>query len=204
MKFISRRKEYRLVIRGTEVVKDGYGRPQVQEGETVEFKGGVFYTEDQNLINYLLNHKLYGLKFTSEVGNDPVAIKKYSMVFDDGAEISGPKLVAGFPERNTPDVKGPEMIRGARSTLDKQPTGLPEAKPAQEVEAPKSNIPKFITGDQVEALIDKKLDSFLEKLGSLTIQPKIRNSSQSYHCPECGEEFKSGFAVGKHKKEKHS
>jgi hypothetical protein len=71
-----------------------------------------------------------------------------------------------------------------------------------------------VSKEEVEALIDSKLDSFLEKIGSMIIQvpkekadipePKIKSSKSSFACPICGEVFRSGFQVGAHKKEKHS
>jgi hypothetical protein len=199
MRFISKRKELRIVIRPTEVILDESRRPRVMKGEKVEFKGGTFVTEDRGLIDYLLHHHLYGLQFTSEIGGDPVEIEKHSMVFDDGADLSGPKIVAGFPEMNR--SKPVEMIRGATSTQNKGviPTSGPVVKKTDKVE--KSNT---ITSEEVNALIDSKLDAFLDKIGSLVIQPKIKHSTKQFHCPICGEQFANGFLIGKHKKEKHS
>jgi hypothetical protein len=195
MRFISKRKEFRLIIRPTEVVLDEARRPRVQYGEKVEFRNGVFNTSDKGLIDYLLHHPLYGLQYTSEIGNDPVEIEKHSLVFDDGAEITGPKLVAGRPT---------DMILGARATVD-HPI---QPEPIIFLE----KIPKVITKEEpqftrneVEALIDSKLDAFLEKIGTLVVAPRVKKSRpKEFHCPICGKPFPSGMAVGKHKKEEHS
>jgi hypothetical protein len=181
------------------VILDASQRPQIQYGEKVEFKNGRFDTDDPSLIKYLLSRKDYGVAYTSELGMDPVKIQKQFMVFDDGAELTGPKLVAGFPEKNAPKV--PEMILGARSTVS---APISEAKKEEAVpEVPKVDRPVLVTKKDVEAIIDAKLDAFLEKLGSLTIQPKIKNSIKTFKCPICGEGFSSGFAVGEHKRQKH-
>lgn len=198
MRFISKRKEFRIIIRPTEVIMDESRRPRVLQGERVEFKGGTFHTEDKGLIDFLLRHHLYGLQFTSEIGNDPVEKQKYSMVFDDGAEITGPKIVAGFPEMNR--AKSVEMVRGARATVQSEPRIVPGSI-VKQVEIEKADT---ITTEEINALIDSKLDAFLEKIGSLVIQPKIKHSVKQFHCPICGEQFANGFLIGKHKKEKHS
>ncbi len=197
MVFVSRRKEFRIIIRPTEVIIDESRRPHVVQGEKVEFKNGRFVTEDKSLIDYLLHLPMYGLQFTSELGNDPVAIQKYSMVFDDGAEITGPKVIAGFPERNK--SKPVEMVRGARATVQSEPRILPGSI-VKQIEIEKVDITK----EEINALIDSKLDAFLDKIGSLVIQPKIKHSVKQFHCPICGEQFSNGVLVGKHKKEKHS
>jgi hypothetical protein len=192
MKFVSRRKEFRLIIRPIEVVIDEARRPHVVQGERVEFKNGVFTTEDKGLIDYLIHHPLYGLQYTSEIGNDPVAIQKYSMVFDDGATLSKPKIVAGFPEKNV------EMTSGAVSTQ----SNASKSKVIEKI----VSIPSepSISKIEIEALIDSKLDSFLDKIGSLVIQPEVKSArAKPVHCTICGEEFANGFMVGKHKKEKH-
>lgn len=199
MKFISKRKEFRLIIRPTEVVIDESRRPHVVAGEKVEFKNGVYTTEDRGLIDYLLHHALYGLQYTSEIGSDPIAIQKYSMVFDDGATLTGPKVVAGFPEKNV------EMNVGAMSTLSRPPQ---PSNPKGIDKAVETATTPAISRIEIEALIESKLDAFLDKIGSLVIQPTItpvkHSMPKKVHCPICGEEFATGFAVGKHKREKHS
>ena len=199
MIFVSRRKEFRLIIRPTEVIIDESRRPHVMRGERVEFKQGKFMTEDKGLIDYLLHHPLYGLQYTSELGSDPVAITKHSLVFDDGAELSGPKIVAGFPEKNI------VMNRGATSTQNsgRQPLAQEAPKEFARKEVAKILETPSISKDEVEALIDSKLDSFLDKIGSLVIQPKITKAKREFHCPICQEPFSSNIAVGKHKKENH-
>lgn len=197
MRFVSKRKEFRLIIRPTEVVVDEARRPHVVQGEKVEFKQGRFTTEDRSLIDYLLHHPLYGLQFTSEIGNDPVAIQKYSLVFDDGAELSGPKVVAGFPEKN----KHVDMYTGANSTANNPvQTKLQPKLPVTKEEFEKA---RPIAKEEIEALIDSKLDAFLDKIGSLVIQPKVKHSIKKFHCPICGDEFPNGVLVGKHKKLAH-
>jgi hypothetical protein len=199
MRFISKRREFRLIIRPTEVILDESRRPRVMYGEKVEFKNGVFNTTDKSLIDYLLHHDLYGTQFTSEIGSDPVQIEKYSLVFDDGAELSGPKVVAGFPERNKKTI---EMVTGARSTIEHpvqvEPVSVPPVKQIEKSDA--------MTKEEINALMDSKLDSFLDRIGTLIIAPKISGSPKKpkeFHCPICQKQFASGIAVGKHKKEEH-
>ncbi len=199
MRFVSRKKELVLVIRPTEVVMDANRRPMIMRGEKVEFHQGVYNTDNPSLIDYLIHRKDYGINFTSEIGNDPVQIQKHSLIFDDGAELTGPKVVAGYPERNRPPAI--QMVRGANSTVENPVKAKEDATIVPPVAKP---IPKLVTTEDVEAIIDKKFDAFLEKLGNLAIQPQIKNSKRSYKCPMCDEVFPSGFACGAHKKEKHS
>lgn len=209
MRFISKKKDFRLIIRATETTLDGNRRVQTIPGEKVEFKQGVFVTQDKSLIDYLLHCPLYGIAFTSEIGNDPIQIEKHSLVFDDGAELSGPKLVAGFPERNKPEKPPVEMITGAVSTVSNPAQAISIGNPQQVtpvvVPAPQ---PIGVSKLEVEALIDSKLDAFLDKIGSLVIQPSPMKKSpakpKEWHCGICGEQLSSGFAVKKHREEKHS
>jgi hypothetical protein len=202
MKFVSKQKEYTIVVRPTEVVLDESRRPRVMRGEHVDFHGGVFRTEDKSLIQYLLQHPSYGQKFTSEIGNDPVKIQKYTMAFDDGAELSGPKIVAGKPPV--------EMIVGASSTRTSPIKKEVPVEPIWNQIGNQSNEPTSITKKEVEIIIDSKLNDFLKKIEVIlggtspaekeaTPEPVIRKSIKVFRCPYCGEPFKSGFAVGQHK-----
>lgn len=202
MKFVSKKREFRLIIRPTNVFLDESRRPQVDKGEKVEFKNGMFFTEDKSLISYLLHHKQYGLSYTSEIGNDPVAIEKASMVFDDGAEITGPKIVAGFPEKNSPRVI--EMVTGGMSTqsMPKVQTKAEEFIPQV---PPKESITKEEVVDLISQALDAKLDLILDRIGAVALQPSIKGTRvKKFHCSICGEELPSGFAVKKHKDDKHS
>jgi len=186
MKFVSRKKEFRLIIRPTEVVMDASRRPHIMQGERVEFHQGMFYTEDKNLIEYLMSHPLYGNKFTAVAPTDLAGLK--------------------------PADSGPKMIEGTRSTLD---------APASKAMRPESTtyisekVAKSVSKEEVEALIDNKLEGFLGKIESLLIKPEIPKvpegpplpepiiknvKKKGFHCPWCGESLSSGFEIGKHKK----
>lgn len=215
MKFISKKREFRLIISPAEVTVDESKRPHIYRGERVEFKEYVAHVNDPKLIKYMLNHPLYGRTYTSELGNDPVQLQKYHMTFDDGAELTGKKLVAGFPELDThplPPQKPPkppvEMVDGARSTVESPVRPTVETVYKEEpliVGRPTKNVD--LSKEEVEALIDSKLDSFLDKIGSLIIQPKEKPKAtkpKEFSCPECGLKLASGFEVGRHKKEAHT
>ncbi len=220
MKFISKRKEFRLVIRPTEVILDESRRPRIINGERVEFTNGVYFTEDVGLIAYLLHHKLYGLEFTSEIGNDPVRIKKATMTFDDGAELSGPQIVAGRFE-NTAKKKEHviDMIRGANSTAN---SPIKKSVPKTEAwDTGTSNEASNMSRQEVENIIDNKLETFIGRIESMlnpvpkavttivpVAAPILKEEPQKiegiktvrFSCPYCKEPFKSGFEVGTHKK----
>jgi hypothetical protein len=202
MKFVSKKKDLRLVIRPTTVAMDQNRRPIVNPGEHVEFHGGVFHTDNDSLIDYLIAHKSYGLAFTSELGGDAVNIRKQHLVFDDGAELSGPKIVAGFPEKNKPISDTPPMIHGATSTVN-APQNQREDRAMSRKSEKQATKETSVSKEEIEALIDAKLDKFLDRIGSLVIQPKIRKDPRVFKCPLCEEVFNSSFAVGKHKKEIH-
>ncbi len=188
MKFVSRRSEFRLIIRPTDRIIDESRRPIIIPGEKVEFMQHQFNTEDQGLITYLLKHPLYGRDFTSEAGGDIRVIEKPNLVFDDGAEISGPKIVAGFPERSNRPIKIPEMIVGAVATV-------PAAQIAQPVQ---SSAAKALTKEEIEQIIDNKLNGFVDKITNMISPTYVK--TRTFSCPYCHEQFPSGFAIGTHKK----
>ncbi len=192
MRFVSRRSEFRLVIRPTDRIMDESRRPVVIPGERIEFKQYQYNTNDAKLITYLKNHPLYGRDFTSESGGDATIIDKPNLVFDDGADLTGPKIVAGFPELKRPSV---EMIHGAVSTVgipnELVITGKPEVV----------NENTQVTKEDVEQMIDTKLNGFLDKITTMINPPKSKY--KVFKCPICKEEFPSGFKVGEHKKLVH-
>ncbi len=199
MKFVSKQREFRLIIRPTEVILDESRRPRIQHGERVEFKNHVYFTEDKGLIDYLLHHPLYGLRYTSELGADRVEIQKHSLNFDDGAELTGPKLLAGKsepPVRSTPKV---EMVSGAISTVThRQAPEVPNEVPKTEY-VTKEEMGMFLS------LLDSRFDSLIDKIGTISNDSKKAEPKKpkEFHCPVCNEQFSSGIAVGKHKKEAH-
>lgn len=192
MKFVSRRSEFRLIIRPTDRIIDESRRPIVIPGERVEFRQYQFHTEDPKLIEYLTHHPLYGRDFTSERRGDATRVEKQSLVFDDGADLTGPKIVAGFPELNVPK-HGPEMIAGAMTTTN----SALSITPTKTEPAPTTDI-QLATKADVEKMIDAKLDGFIDKITNMISPAYIKQ--RKFGCPYCHTEFQSGFEVGKHKK----
>jgi hypothetical protein len=193
MRFVSRRSEFRLVIRPTDRIMDESRRPVVIPGERIEFKQYQYNTNDAKLITYLKSHPLYGRDFTSEAGGDPTVIDKPNLVFDDGADLTGPKIVSGFPELKKP-VPSVEMIHGAVSTVEK--SGVVFSEPTVQ----NTNV-QLVTKEDVEQMIETKLDGFLDKINSMLNPPKSKD--RVFKCPICKEAFPSGFKVGEHKKLAH-
>ena len=191
MKFVSRRKEFTLVIRPTDRIIDESRRPVILQGEKAEFWNHQFWTKDQSLIDYLLKHPLYGREFTAEKGGDAIPVVKESMVFYDDAEITGKKVTAGFPEKNV------KMISGALSTSDS-----PLKEQTAEIKSVGNQSPTtLITKDEVAQMIDEKMEGLLTKISDIVSPAYVKH--KKFHCPICREEFSSGFKIREHKLEKH-
>ena len=174
--FVSKRRELRLIVKPADRTFDEARRPVILRGERVEFNNYRFYTDDADLIAWLRQHPLFGREFTSA----------------DSAPI---------PPKPPADV---QMIRGPRTTVG---TSRPEDST---LVAEGARIETPITKDEIEILIDQKMDNFMERMmGVMQSQAAAKDIAKApkrtFTCPVpgCGQVFKSGIEVGKHKKLAH-
>ena len=184
--FVSKRRGLRIIIRPTDRIIDESRRPVTIPGEKVEFANHRFQTNDDSLIRYLLSHPLYGAEFTSDLRDGGV-----------------PKNL----DPNKVDVNA-LLGRGAISTVNKMAQAAEEGQAAEPQEVPEVKATSFApTMAELDAIIDKKLEGFFGKITEILTSKneiaQVAKPKKKFTCKTCGEEFKSGIEVGKHKKVVH-
>lgn len=201
MKFVSKCRDLRLIRRPADRIMDEQRRPIILRGERAEFANHQYYTNDPDMIEWLLNHPLYGLEFTSA---EPVP------------DRAVPRPITAEEAQMRYNAV-PQMVRGAKATANVIPTKAGREESKTEA-APESS--SIITVDDVSKMIDEKLGSAMEQiLQAVRGTPKVEDTSpkvetpspavngssskKAFHCPICHLPFRSGIEVGKHKKEAH-
>lgn len=183
--FVAKKRELRIIVKPSDRTFDEARRPVIIRGERVEFVNHRFQTQDLNLVDWLCKHPLYGSAFICAEG----------------------KPVVQKPIKETPTV---QMSTGARTSANLPAMGTKEDM--VEVPASPENYPSYetpITKDEIEIMIDQKLDAFLGKVVHImqsqasAKEPGMDRPKRSFKCPHCDEVFKSGIEVGKHKKLAH-
>lgn len=182
MRFVSKRREARFVIKPTDRIIDEQRRVSIVRGKTAEFRNFRYHTDDPEIIEALLHHPEYGLSFVSAEPGEAVQ-KPAPVIFETDDSIRDNSV---------------KMIQGAKATVDRPMEGIP------------SQV-AVITKDEVVQLVDEKMRSLDNKLDNLILAirsqedaKKISKAKKEFHCPICHEEFPSGVAVGVHKKKAHS
>jgi len=176
--FISKKRELRLIVKPADRTFDEARRPIIIRGERVEFLNYRYKTEDPGLIAWLKQHYLYGTGF---------------ICADD----------TPTPAPMAPPI--PMLIEGTSTTANK--TVTKEGDTVVEVAPLHMSYETPITKDEIDVMIDQKLDAFLGQITHiLQSQNAVKEPApkRTFKCPHCEEVFKSGIEVGKHKKRDHA
>lgn len=179
--FVAKKRELRLIVKPADRTFDEARRPVILRGERVEFTNHRFSTDDADLVRWLKQHPLYGKEFLSTESQIPTPIKENQVKMTQGADTTISKM----------DVS--------------KSTEVAETYPL----GPERAINQNMGREEVEAMIDKKLDSMLERFTQIIqTQPAVQQREKQkriFTCPVpgCGMVFKSGIEVGRHKKLAH-
>lgn len=214
MLFVSKIRNLRLIKRPSDRVKDeASGNFVYNKGERVEFDNWRYSTNNQDLVNWLCGHSLYGREFTSDKvqdsGVDPeIRAKLYA---DDLLAHPKGKLDEGF--KNTlsknsrlakilkQQVKNPPMLRGSMATA----WGTKVNDKAKPDEIDVTAASKALTEEKIGKMIDDKIGTAMaDILAAIKQNQAPAPAKRKFHCTECGKEFATGIAVGKHKKVAHA
>jgi len=202
-KFVSKKAEFRLIIRPSDRIIDESRRPVLIPGERVEFHNHTYTTKDEGLIEYLVNHPLHNRAFTIAEGT-PVQ-KKRALEFGARSTVVTPGAQSG--QLNLEDAK-------------KRYNKVPEEI---EVKANEASTENPVTREEIGSMIDRKLDDFffqmknllkkdseipepsesMKALGIPVPNTKTDKKARVFTCNQCNKTFTSGFAVGLHKREEH-
>lgn len=190
MRYTSKKRELRLIMRPTDRTIDEHRRVQIHPGKKAEFIDGKFNTDDPELIEFLHNHPLRGSKFDE--------ITEYDE-----------KILASLRKPN-PIIP---IATGAVSTAN---AVLPAGYKAAVSETPETSRPedKVMVSPELVRMIDERIQTALGTIIDL-LKPEAAKDAKAekimagkptkiFTCKVCGEVFPSGVAVGKHKKEKHA
>jgi hypothetical protein len=229
MLFVSKIRDLRLIRRPADRVMDEQRRPIILKGERVEFANWRFSTEDPDLIDWLTHHREYGVTFTSDKMKDKAVEQPEKVVLRDTddemprhlrtrpqdkfAEIHAKNIRSAKKEkRNLQKIKkaqqNPQMIKGMLATSYSIPEsvrqhlqeqGMGPGEPAQE-----RGVQPLLTEERVTELISNSVNEAMGQILEVIKGIQAPKAKRTFHCPECGEEFASGIAVGKHKKEAHA
>uniref|UniRef100_A0A6M3IK31 C2H2-type domain-containing protein n=1 Tax=viral metagenome TaxID=1070528 RepID=A0A6M3IK31_9ZZZZ len=211
MKYVSKRKELRLIMRPTDRSIDEHRRTVIHQGKKAEFMDGRYETMDPELIEWLHNHHERGQKFDEITPREEKAIAKAvgkvpveEQVMQDMLE-SKPYSV----DKPNPVIR---VVTGAMAT-DNAIGDTRYVAPSTSVE---STRPRDVTSlsPELAKIIDEKINAAIGQIIEL-LKPAVAKeekavkimegkSTKSFKCPYCDEVFSSGFAVGRHKREKHS
>jgi len=201
MKYVSKRKELRLIMRPTDRSIDEHRRTVIHQGKKAEFMEGRFETMDPELIEWLHNHHERGQKFDEITPREEIAV----------AKAAGKVLVI---DETVIDKPNPiiRVVTGAVAT-DNAVGDTRYTEPSTSVE---STRPKDVAAlsPELAKIIDEKINAAIGQIIEL-LKPAVAKeekavkimegkSTKSFKCPYCDEVFSSGFGVGKHKREKHS
>lgn len=194
MLFVSKIRDLRLIRRPADRIMDEQRRPIILKGERVEFSNFRYQTNDEDVIEWLCSHPLYGKEFTSDKKKDkPVPQDRYvGPETDDEIRAQYNQMLAKMKKKGQKKVP---LIRGAMATAS------PGPQPSLTIAEEKPATPA-LTEEKVAEMIETKVSSAMEKVLEAIkgMQPPAK---RSFHCSDCGQEFRSGIEVGKHKKEAH-
>lgn len=187
MKYTSKLKDPRFVIRPSDRIIDDQRRVVPVPGLRAEFINHFFETKDPELIKALHDHKARGREFFEIEESDEAALKE--------AKIQIAREV-------TPMVVGASSTGNVGRGLSQQTTS---AEPSVRPDQTTALSPELIN------LIDNRISAALGTIIDLLKKDEVKEEkimagkpTKSFKCPYCEEIFSSGFAVGAHKKEKHS
>ena len=184
MRYTSKLKEPRFIIRPMDRSIDEQRRVKIHPGLKAEFFNHGFETKDPELIEALHNHPARGKEFFEILESDEKVVKMAKETLAKNA---------------TP------MIQGAKSTGDA--TVKVAETPKDEVTRPGQTVtvsPEFL------AIIDERINAALGTVIELLKKDEKKEEkimagkpTKSFKCPYCSEVFSSGFKVGTHKRQVH-
>lgn len=183
--FISKKRELRIIVKPSDRTFDEARRPITIRGERVEFMNHRYQTNDAGLTTWLKQHPLCGSQFIC-ADDGPIGLVKKSAT----KTSSVPEMITGTKTTAANVANKPEI------TLPEEPPTLPPTPPVQ----------PSIQRDEVEVMIEKKFDEFLNRFTQIMQSGKVEpvvKAKKTFTCPHCPEVFKSGVEVGKHKKLVH-
>jgi len=191
MRFVSKRLEPRYVMIPEDRIIDEQRRVQRIKGKKAEFHNHQYFTDDPEMIDFLLNHQAYGIEFVSDQPEAPVK------------NVRPPDIPV--PAWETDDVLRKEMEKAKKEAV---PMIQGAMSTGQATQPPQVAV---VTKEQVVQLIEEKMTSLNDKLDNLILvlsaekAPAIEKPKpkKEFHCPICRAEFRSGVEVGKHKKQAH-
>ena len=220
MLFVSKIKDQRIIRRPMDRIMDEQRRPIILKGERVEFNNWRFDTEDPDLIEWLLNHNEYGVTFTSDKRDDKAVVQPKKQIFLDTDDEATPmaKMEDNIPrelQRADKKFEKISMLNKKYENMKKRTkqnaTSMARGSMATAWGAPAEEVPATpklpaLTEDRVATMINSAVESAVNRVVELMKAPVVTATkpTKTFHCKECGEEFKSGIAVGVHKKAVHS
>lgn len=175
MKFASKIRELRLVMRPLDRTMDEQRRVVVIPGKTVEFLAGQYVTDDPEVINFLLKHYQYGVSFAA---------------VDDVEEW-----------KRQHGIKDIQVTTGARGTMElgeDRPVISIEPGPIHILNKPEPKPLEEVIDERLNLLLAPLLAEI--KRG----HEGVEKPKKKFTCQICHDPFPSGIAVGKHKIEVHS
>lgn len=186
MLFVSKRKNFRIVLKPASHVIDAYGQKVAIPGTTVEFVRGRYETDDPEIIDKLLKNRFRGSQF---------------IVADPDCEVE--KWLEEHPQYKH---EGPQVITGGISTVNTQnPPPIVAATHSVLRESTKSS-PNDMEG-YIESKINEKLSPLFDRLNIITslLEENTQKPKKTFTCPVpgCGQVFRSGMEVGEHKRTAH-
>jgi len=208
MIFVSKYAEHRIILRPTDVVIDQQTRKRtVIRGLTCEFRDFKYHTQDPETIQGLIEVPEYGLTFSVGLNDKDLLDyrRKYGVMPPNGAEIllARESKMTGLP--TTP----PPLLEAVPPPLvEPEIKAIPEGAPSEPPKAVGTVTPP--DSDKIQEMIDKSVSKAMSEIlvAIQGVTPKPSNPAldsarvrKSFHCKVCGQEFESGIAVGKHKKE---
>ncbi len=173
MRFVSRVKNLRLVLKPADRIIDDNRRTIFLRGVTIEFGGGMYATDDKEVISTLLSHPLYGTEFTC----------------------------ADNEKRWKEDNKGVGIITGKSTTTSISTIGNTESVSSEEPKQV-VDIDELIA-EKVSVEMSKHFNEIKELISTAISKTEPVVDKKVFHCPICQEPFSNGFEVGKHKRENH-
>lgn len=187
MKFVSKRKRFRLVVKPASHVIDAYGQRVSIPGLTIEFSNGRYETEDPEIISLMLKSPFLGSQFI--VANTEQEVQDWIATHPEYAPEVVPMITGGISTVNvSSSAHAVAATQGALRDAARETAIDLESIIEKKIEA------------KLSPLIGK-LDSVLEQVTATQTRPK-----KVFTCPVpgCGKVFRSGVEVGEHKRLEHA
>lgn len=186
MRYFSKKKELCLVMHPTDRIVDEQRRVKVIPGKRIEFFNGLYETSDPEIIAFLDKHPYRGHKFQIIKEEEKSSITPGNAV----------KVATGMLKTTNAVDALVNQMKGDETDVTTRPTDRAAISPElikvidDRINSAMSTIIALLQKDTVKAEVkEEKVEKMLEG-----------KPTKSFKCPFCGEPFKSGFDVGKHKK----